>query len=84
MIASGMLNFRRCCALRLEGDSQVGIIPIRVSSEGRIMPCCTSFSRLPTSACASRHAPCVPCWIDFSIICPATLCLFIIIVLIMG
>jgi len=24
MIASGLLNFRRCCALRLEGKSQVG------------------------------------------------------------
>jgi hypothetical protein len=24
----------------------------------------TNFSRLPMSACASRHAPCVPCWID--------------------
>jgi hypothetical protein len=38
--------------------------PICVSSEGRIMPCCTIFSRLPTSACASRHAPCVPFWIS--------------------
>jgi len=33
MIASGLLNFRRCCALRLEGKSQVGIIPICVSSD---------------------------------------------------
>ena len=48
MIASGLLNFLRCCALRLEGKSQVGIIPICVSSEGRIMPCCTISSRLPT------------------------------------
>ena len=42
---------------------QVGIISICVSSEGRMMPCCTIPSRLLTSACASRHAPCVPCWI---------------------
>ena len=60
--APGLLSFRRCCALRLEGKSQVGIIPICVSSEGRKMPRCTIFPRLPpTSACASRHAPCVPC-----------------------
>jgi len=69
MIASGLLNFRRCCALKLEGKSQVGIIFICVSSEGRIMPCCSIFSRLPTSACASRHAPCVLCRIAFRIIC---------------
>jgi hypothetical protein len=37
MIASGMLTFRRCRALRLEGKSQVGIIYICVSSDGRIM-----------------------------------------------
>ena len=62
MIASGLLYFRRCCALRLEGVIQVGTIPTCVSSEGRMMPCCTIFSRLPMSACASsRHAPCVPC-----------------------
>jgi len=40
MIASGLLNFRRCCALRLEGKSQDGIIPTCVSSTGHIMPCC--------------------------------------------
>jgi len=34
MIASGLLSFRACCALRLEGKSQVGIIPICVSSDG--------------------------------------------------
>jgi hypothetical protein len=34
MIASGLLNFRRCCALILEGKSQVGIILICVSSKG--------------------------------------------------
>jgi len=28
MIASGLLIFRSCCALRLEGVSQVGIIPM--------------------------------------------------------
>ena len=55
------------------------IIPICVFSEGRMMPCCINFSRLPTSACASRHAPCVPCWIAFIIICPAALWLLIII-----
>jgi len=48
MIASGLLNSCHCCALRLEGNIQVEIIPICVSSEGRIrMPCCTIFSRLP-------------------------------------
>ena len=70
MNASGLLNFR-CCALRLEGKSQVGIIPTCVSSEGRITPCCTNVARLPTSACASMEAPCVPCWIALIIICPA-------------
>ena len=84
MIASGMLNFRRCCALRLEGDSQVGVMSFCFSCEGRITPCSTEFSRLPTSACASRRAPCVPCWIAFKIICPAALCLLIIILFIMG
>jgi len=43
MIASGLLNFCRCCALRLEGNSQVGIIYICVSSEGRIMPLVVPF-----------------------------------------
>jgi len=84
MNASGLLNFRGCCALSLEGNSQVGIIFICVSSEGRIMPCCAIVARLPTSACASRHAPCAPCWIAFRIICLATLCLKIIILFIMG
>jgi len=38
MIASGLLKFFQCCALRFEGKSQVGImIPICVSLEGRIM-----------------------------------------------
>ena len=85
MIAPGLLNFCRCCALSLEGKSQVGIIPICVSSEGRMMPCCTIFSRLPMSACASsRHAPCVLYRIAFKLVCPAALCLFIIILFIMG
>ena len=71
MIASGLPNFCRCCELSLEGKIQVGIIPFFVSSDGHTMPCRTKFSRLPTSACASRrHAPCVPCWIAFIIICP--------------
>jgi hypothetical protein len=48
MIAFGLLSFRRCCALRLEGKSQVGILPSCVSCEGRIMPCCTILSRLPS------------------------------------
>ena len=59
MIATGLLNSRCWCALRLEGKSQTGIISNCVSSEGRVMPCCAIFSQLPTSACASRHAPCV-------------------------
>jgi hypothetical protein len=57
MIASGLLNLHRCCALRLEGKSQVGTIPICVSSEGCKMPCCTIYSRLPTSACAKGRHP---------------------------
>ena len=44
MIASGLQIFRRFYALRLEGRSQVGIIPICIYSEGRMMPCCTNFS----------------------------------------
>jgi hypothetical protein len=55
MFISGLLNFRRCCALRLEGKSQVGSISICVSSEGHIPPCCTIFPQLSTFACASRH-----------------------------
>jgi len=77
MIASGLLNFHRCCALRLEGKSQVGSILICVSSDELVMSC-TIYSRLPTSACSSRHAPCVPCWIALRMICPALLCLLII------
>ena len=47
-------------------------LSVRVSSEGHIMPCCcTAVARLPTSACASRQAPCAPCWTAFIIICPA-------------
>ena len=70
MIASDLLIFRRCCALRLEGESQVGIIPICVSSEGRMMPYCRSKSkslrwkspacikeRLSTSAHTSQQSP---------------------------
>ena len=60
-IAVGLLNFRCCCALRLENKRQIGIIPIYVSSEGRVLPLCTTVARLPTSACSSRQAPCVPC-----------------------
>jgi hypothetical protein len=60
MIAFRLLNFRRCCTLRLEGKIQVGIIPICVSLEGCKMPCCIIVARLPTSACASRQALCVP------------------------
>jgi hypothetical protein len=52
MIASGLLNFCRCCALRLKGKSQVEIIAICVSSEGRMMPCRTMLPQLPVSACA--------------------------------
>ena len=40
------------------------------------------FPRMPTSACASRHAPCVPRRIAFIIIRPAALCLLIIIIVI--
>jgi len=57
MIASNLLDFRHCCTLRMEGKSHVGIIPICVSSEGRITPHCTIYSRLPTSACARGMHP---------------------------
>ena len=59
MIASGLLDFCRCCALRLEGKSQVGITPICISSEGRMMPCHTIVALPASSACTSRQAPCV-------------------------
>ena len=75
MIASGLLDFCRCCALRLEGKSQVGITPICISSEGRMMPCHTIVALPASSACTSRQAPCAPCWIAIVIICPAALCL---------
>jgi hypothetical protein len=70
-----LANFRHCRAWF------VGIIPICVSSDGRVM---YHFSQLPVSACASRHAPRVPCWITFIIICPAALCLLLIILVMMG
>jgi len=55
--ASGLLSFRRCCALRLEGKSQVGINPTSVSTEGRIMPCyCTMLhDSLHLLVLAGRH-----------------------------
>jgi len=84
MMASGLLNFRRCRALRLKGKSQVEITPICVSPEGRLMPCFAIFSRLPTSACASTHAPCVPRWIALILICPEALCLLMVILFLMG
>jgi hypothetical protein len=44
MIASdGLLNLRRCCSLRLEGNSQVGIMYICVSFDERIMPLVVPF-----------------------------------------
>ena len=62
MIASGLLNLCRCCALRLEGKSQVGIIFIfllkRVHSA-----ICIIVARLPKFACASMRVPWAPCWI---------------------
>jgi len=61
MVASGLLTFRRCCTFILEGKSQVGVIPICVSSEWHVMPCCIIAARLPTSARASRHTSYVPC-----------------------
>jgi hypothetical protein len=57
IIASGLLYLRRCCALRLDGKSQVEIIPTCVSIEWRIMPCCIIVARLPTSVCTSMHVP---------------------------
>jgi hypothetical protein len=50
MFAFGMLNFGRCCALKLEGKSQVENILICVSSEGCIMPHYTVVARLECSA----------------------------------
>ena len=49
LFASGFLNFRCCCTLRLEGNSQVGIIFTCVSSEGRVLPNCTIVAQLPIS-----------------------------------
>jgi hypothetical protein len=71
MIAFGLLNFRRCCSLRLDGKIQDGFIPIHVSLDGRIMPCRTIVARPPTFACASRQATCcAPCRIALIIVCP--------------
>jgi len=41
MIASDLLDSRRCCALRLDGKSQVEAIPI-CGLAGRVMPCRTT------------------------------------------
>jgi hypothetical protein len=43
MIASGLLDFCRCCALRLGNNGQIKIIPFCVSSEEHIMPCLYHF-----------------------------------------
>jgi len=67
MIGSGLLILCCCCALRLEGKNQIEIIPVCASSEGRVTPCCIIVAHLPISACVSRHAPNVPCWIAFII-----------------
>jgi hypothetical protein len=57
------------------GKSQVGsflsLFPLK-GVKCIIMPCCIIVVRLPTSACASRHAPCVPCTVAFIIISPVT------------
>ena len=44
-----------CCALRLEGKSQVGIIPICVSSDGRMLSRCTIFHNCLLLELASMH-----------------------------
>jgi hypothetical protein len=72
--------------LRLEGKSQVGIVPTRVSSDGHMMPCCTivhNYLHLLVLL-AGKQAPCVYCWIAARIICPAVLCLLKIILLIVA
>ena len=82
MTASGLQNFRRCCSLRLKVKSQVGISPICVSSEGRIMPCCTIFHDcLHLLVLAAMH-PVYLVGSLFIIIRPAASCLLIIILLI--
>ena len=58
MIASGMLNFRRCDALRLEDkrlESFLSVPPLRKPSGHTMLPCCTIVARLPASACPRRH-----------------------------
>ena len=60
MIASGLLNFRCCSALRLEGKSQVGTFHICVSSERRMMPCCTIlYDCLRLLVLAGMHPVCL-------------------------
>jgi|AntDeeMetagen681_2_1112603.scaffolds.fasta_scaffold78146_1 hypothetical protein len=53
MIASGLLDFRRCCSLKLDGKSQVENIPICVSLSKACAALCTIVAWPPTSACAS-------------------------------
>ena len=63
MIASGLLNFRHSCALRLEGKSQVGNFLMYVSAEGRSITSCwitlliifPIVAQLPTFALAGKH-----------------------------
>ena len=64
MIASGLLNFRCYCALRLEGKSQVGTIPNCVSSEGcspraekRCVPVPLLCGTASLAACSSYRGP---------------------------
>jgi hypothetical protein len=69
--------------LRLEGKSQVEIIPTCVSLEGRIMPYCITFHNcLRLLVLAGMH----PVYLVGSLLeskCPAALCLLIIILFMM-
>ena len=57
MIASGLQNFRRCRALRLEGMSQVGVIPFCVPWKGRTMPCRTTVQNMLHNLCLCKLHP---------------------------
>jgi len=78
MIASGLLDFRHCCALRFEGKSQVGII-------SRAYNALLHYFITTSYVCLCWQA-CTLCTLldRFRNICPATLCLLITILFIMG
>jgi len=58
--------------------------PYTIATDSANTQCVCWVLQLLMSACASRHARCAPCRIANIVIFPATLCLFRIILLIMG